>query len=275
MNSINLLPMGVAQKLEESRIPRGSVIFYQNDRWVFQLGSTIHNDHLLYAQPFDTLGPFDIHSVDMSFEMFLPTSQYHILTIGGRKLNQEERAIGYCAPIARITLEGFARSTASIPEDATHFCWLYPPNNIHHSDNVDLDSSYEENLLKLGGFAYFKLNESNDTLELVRVNALIVSATNGLTFEGPYPWRAEFVEQLWNQNRFQPVTLSILREKGARYFAFINPYESFVNTNDQSIWEPSSHGAFVYLFNEDHSPHPFDCYFSVSDNCLGVAPCGE
>jgi len=31
----------------------------------------------------------------------------------------------------------------------------------------------------------------------------------------------------------------------------------------------------VYLFNEDHSPHSFDCYFSVADNCLGVAPSDE
>jgi len=38
---------------------------------------------------------------------------------------------------------------------------------------------------------------------------------------------------------------------------------------------PSPHGAFVYLFNEDHSPHLFDCYFAVADNCLGVAPSDE
>ncbi|CAF5118794.1 unnamed protein product, partial [Rotaria sp. Silwood1] len=33
---------------------------------------------------------------------------------------------GIYAPVAPITLEGFARSTAHIPDDATHFCWLYP-----------------------------------------------------------------------------------------------------------------------------------------------------
>jgi len=38
---------------------------------------------------------------------------------------------------------------------------------------------------------------------------------------------------------------------------------------------PSPHGAFVYLFNEDHSPHSFDCYFSVADDCLGVIPSDE
>jgi hypothetical protein len=71
------------------------------------------------------------------------------------------------------------------------------------------------------------------------------------------------------------VTLSYLIEKGVRYFAFINPYESLSDENDQLSWMTSRNGAFVYLFNEDHSPHPFDCYFSVADDCLGCTPSDE
>ena len=130
------------------------------------------------------------------------TSQYTIIKIGTRQLADDEKATGIYAPITRITLEGFARSIANIPDDATHFCWLYPPDNILNND--DIDSSYEGNLLRIGGFAYFKVDETNgNTLQLARVNALIVSATNGLTFEGPYVWRQEFTEQLWSQHRFQ------------------------------------------------------------------------
>lgn len=68
---------------------------------------------------------------------------------------------------------------------------------------MNWDNSHEFNLLKLGGFAYFIANESNlDTFQLVRVNSLIISADNGLTFEGPNPWKREFTEQLWNEKRF-------------------------------------------------------------------------
>ncbi len=71
------------------------------------------------------------------------------------------------------------------------------------------------------------------------------------------------------------MSLPNLIQSGARYFAFINPYESVSDESGQLSWIPSPHGAFIYLFNEDHSPHSFDCYFSVADDCLGVAPSDE
>ncbi len=67
--------------------------------------------------------------------------------------------------------------------------------------------------MKIGGFVYFKEDKDHgNALEVVCVNSLIVSATNGLTFEGPYPWRKEFTDQLWNHNRFQ-VSLFVLLSK--------------------------------------------------------------
>ena len=131
------------------------------------------------------------------------TSQYTINRIGNQRLNEQEQVTGTCAPIAEITLEGFARSIANIPDDATHFCWLYPPHHIPNKENVESADSDEWNLLKIGGFAYFNANENSEAaLRLLRVNSLIVSAENGLTFDGPYPWRKEFTDQLWTQNRF-------------------------------------------------------------------------
>ena len=122
----------------------------------------------------------------------------------------EEQATGVFAPIAQITLEGFARSTANIPENATHFCWLYPPttNLIHH--HITLGTIHESNLLKIGGFAYFHLDQNNESpLQLVRVNSLIVPATNGLIFKGSFPWPKEFTNNLWKNNRFH-VSISIV-----------------------------------------------------------------
>jgi hypothetical protein len=145
----------------------------------------------------------DIHPVDISFILSPTLSQYTINRIGNQRLNEQDKITGIHAPIAEITLEGFARSIANIPDDATHFCWLYPPRNIPNDDDVKSADSDESNLLKIGGFAYFNGdNSSDETLKLLRVNSLIVSADNGLTFDGPYPWRKEFTDQLWTQNRF-------------------------------------------------------------------------
>ncbi|CAF3432889.1 unnamed protein product [Rotaria sp. Silwood1] len=276
MSDVNLLPLTVVQKLVEIGIPQDSLIFYQDGRWVYQVGQVISNNNRFHCQPIDSLGPFEIHEVDISFILLPSTSQYRITRILGRKLSPTEQVTGIYAPVAPITLEGFARSTAHIPDDATHFCWLYPLKFTFNGGDYTSNNSDESNLCKIGGFAYFNTTDNNiDELRLIRVNSLIVPANNGLTFEGPYPWKKEFTDRLWTQDRFQPVTLPCLLEKGARYFAFINPYESLFSENGQISWKPSPHGAFVYLFNEDHSPHVFDCFFSVADNCLGVSPSDE
>ncbi len=38
MSDINVLPFTIVQKLEETGIPQDSLIFYQNNRWVYQIG---------------------------------------------------------------------------------------------------------------------------------------------------------------------------------------------------------------------------------------------
>ncbi len=142
--------------------------------------------------------------MDVTFILYPDTSQYTIIKIGKLELKDEHKATGVFAPITPITLQGFARERANIPDNATHFCWLYQPNNITIHDDIARDNSYALSLLKLGGFAYFVANGNNlETLQLVRVNSLIISATNGLTFEGPYHWKREFTEKLWNEKRFQ------------------------------------------------------------------------
>ena len=65
------------------------------------------------------------------------------------------------------------------------------------------------------------------------------------------------------------MTSPLLREKGARYFAFIVPSEAFSNEIEQTPWIPSPNGAFAYLFNDDHSANVSDCYFSIADYGLG------
>jgi hypothetical protein len=63
MSGINLLPFTVVQKLSEAGIPQDSVIFYRNDRWVYQVGQLMPNTDQLCCQPIDSLGPFGKNSL--------------------------------------------------------------------------------------------------------------------------------------------------------------------------------------------------------------------
>lgn len=56
-NDVKLLPSTVVEKLEEAGITRNSLIFFQNDRWVYQVKDTPINVSRCY-QEIDTLGPF-------------------------------------------------------------------------------------------------------------------------------------------------------------------------------------------------------------------------
>jgi hypothetical protein len=61
MNETNALPWTVVQKLEEAGILQDSLIFYQNDRWVYQKGQTISKNNQLQCQRIHSLGPFGRH----------------------------------------------------------------------------------------------------------------------------------------------------------------------------------------------------------------------
>lgn len=58
IDDINLLPLSVVQKLEEAGIPQDSLIFYQNDSWVYQIGLKIPDNKEFHRQQLDSLGPF-------------------------------------------------------------------------------------------------------------------------------------------------------------------------------------------------------------------------
>jgi hypothetical protein len=63
---INLLPLTVARKLEEAGIPQDSLIFYQNNRWVYQIGQPLPTSKSLPCRPIDSLGPFGKNFDDIS-----------------------------------------------------------------------------------------------------------------------------------------------------------------------------------------------------------------
>jgi hypothetical protein len=58
MTGINFLPIAVIQELERAAIPQDSLIFYQNNRWLYQTGLTSSGNNQFSYHPIDSLGPF-------------------------------------------------------------------------------------------------------------------------------------------------------------------------------------------------------------------------
>ncbi len=115
---------------------------------------------------------------------------------------------GQHAPLAPVTLTRRARDIASIPQEATHFCWIYPLTgltqlNEKRQANIEQEIAHgnsEYTLLSLGGFVYFRSEQ--DSYKMLQANCL-VQADNGLTFRGPFPWRSAYTADLARQGRFQ------------------------------------------------------------------------
>lgn len=112
------------------------------------------------------------------------------------------------APITPVTLPEDARRVANIPEDATHFCWVYPPIGFTELSDKKKEKisrrlkkkDPEYTFLALGGFFYLELR--NRRYQLLQANCL-VKADTGLIFDGPYQWKHEYTKDLARQGRFQ------------------------------------------------------------------------
>lgn len=145
----------------------------------------------------------EICKTNLKLELIPRTNQYIISEIKSRRLDDSCRIIGRCAPLSKITLLGLAHEAAMIPDDATHFCWLYPLDRDQFNVNPNDFTDEEINVLKIGGFAYFQLESMNiDQAKLLRVNSLVSDGNHGLIFDGPFRWFSQYNDQLWKQNRF-------------------------------------------------------------------------
>jgi hypothetical protein len=116
--------------------------------------------------------------------------------------------LGQHAPIAPVTLTGLARDVAYIPQEATHFCWVYPPTRFTQLtkkrkakiEKEIKNGNLEYTFLSLGGFVYFRF--AQNSYHMLQANCL-VQADNGLTFDGPFQWNSAYTANLRKQGRFQ------------------------------------------------------------------------
>jgi len=166
---------------------------------------------------------------------------------------------GSMGPLAPITLDDGARMALQIPKSATQFAWGYPlgkgsfDEKAHGYFSITTPAAA---FCVYGGFVY--VDGQGDVAAV-----MAVSVGSGLTFGTANKWKAKYSAGL--EGRWQPVTAPLLRKKGAKLFAWINPGE-VLKAGGQDPWAVCKHGAFVYLFHDDVSAEDErDVYFQVQD----------
>lgn len=189
------------------------------------------------------------------------------------------------SPMHPLTLDDSARARVGIPEEAEHFCFSYPSpawEVVEASTNPYELSTWQEgsledhhdvlDFLRIGAFMYVDKQDRIVGLATLRPQHIEGS---GLCFAEPQPWLPEWTAALVARSRFQPVTMKILREKGARYFVWLRPGELIEGPHGEPLKQQPEipHGGFVYLFRsdlyiEDEEHVCMDRYFAVATATL-------
>lgn len=210
----------------------------------------------------EALGPFGLtRASKLDIRMLGDFVSFQVNFRGSMRPLSQYCTDGYCTPFAAVTLPAEARANANIPAAATSFSYAYPLPGINNMDagtrSLFLSSNQDPNwrFICYGGFLYF-----NEEGYVLAANAIGPGAS--ISFGPPEPWRSGYTAALIEQNRFQPVTLTDVLSAGARHFAWLHAGETLLGT--YGPWEPSAHGAFVYLFHDDPTEeHPQDVFFQV------------
>jgi hypothetical protein len=134
-----------------------------------------------------------------------------------------------------------------IPSKAKYFTWAYPIVETSTEIEVDQPSSMDLFLI-LGGYIYFDKN-----MNFVQANALTPLGFQ-LQFSNPNPLPADVYNVLNEQNRFRPITIDALKERGATHFAWVLPGEFSNPPKEKKEWSapfPHLHaGAFAYKYDD-------------------------
>eukprot|EP01065_Artemidia_motanka_P017278 TRINITY_DN20784_c0_g1_i1.p1 TRINITY_DN20784_c0_g1~~TRINITY_DN20784_c0_g1_i1.p1 ORF type:complete len:1344 (+),score=278.87 TRINITY_DN20784_c0_g1_i1:67-4032(+) len=156
----------------------------------------------------------------------------------------EYNGFGPLSPASPVTLPLQDRRAALIPEQAVQYMLAYPievleavPESVSQEINTDDPLGA---FAVYGGFLYLDAEA-----QVVGANAL--AAGDMLHFDGPFPWRQEYTQQLEADGRLVPITLHALREKGATHFAYLMPNEVLGGFKGLAPWKVSKHGGFVYM----------------------------
>eukprot|EP01062_Namystynia_karyoxenos_P040846 TRINITY_DN29726_c0_g1_i4.p1 TRINITY_DN29726_c0_g1~~TRINITY_DN29726_c0_g1_i4.p1 ORF type:complete len:687 (+),score=150.07 TRINITY_DN29726_c0_g1_i4:90-2150(+) len=132
------------------------------------------------------------------------------------------------------------REDAGIPDGAAAMHFMYPSGPSVPPDfmnGVEVEETVKDGmreLLTYGGFLYTAADGSIAGARALRFPG------KDLRFVGPLRLSAEEVKLLERNSSFVPVTLPVLRHRGARHFCWLPPRDNV----------GGKHGAFAYLFRE-------------------------
>lgn len=219
-----------------------------------------------------TLGPFTFVSVpEVSILLDRRSSQYKAQQPRDILNIYESHGVecaGKTSPISPIVLDPAGRRQLGIPDEATHFCWVYPlgAGDFAESARGYLSASRPSAaFFFFGGFIYM-----DEAGEIVSAKALSVGG-RGLHFDAPRQWTGQMTVTM--QKGWQPVTFPFARSAGARRFCFVPPCGcvATVNSNGrkQTVDVGGPRGGFAFLFHDENEANDErDRYFTISD--LGV-----
>jgi len=235
-----------------------------------------------------TFGPFSlVAATKIAILLDRKTLTYKVKAPMWLIRDMESRGIvmeGSFAKPCALTLDDEVKKRAGIPLKADEFCFVYPVGGGRLDDKARAYMSISTPSAAFfiyGGFIY--LDKRGCIMK-----TFAISLGSGLSFSGPQPWRKEFTSAL--KDRWMPVTLPFVAEKGAKFFAWINPNEKLEAEFGQQLnvepWVPSEHGGFVYLFTDDllgrDLSDPRDAIYNVIESDeehkstpIGRVGCGE
>lgn len=160
---------------------------------------------------------------------------------------------GALSPLNPITLVEH-RYRYSIPEDATHYAFAYPPFRGLTAELIDIVAQELElgetalHFLLAGGFVYFDAHE-----KIVQINALSNSPAR-TRFDLKRCAKSETVfpklgvRALNAQGRFHAVALDTLLVKGMETFCWVRPREAPSGVNAEMAAESWPNGAFIFKY---------------------------
>eukprot|EP01062_Namystynia_karyoxenos_P073548 TRINITY_DN70346_c0_g1_i1.p1 TRINITY_DN70346_c0_g1~~TRINITY_DN70346_c0_g1_i1.p1 ORF type:complete len:1429 (+),score=244.84 TRINITY_DN70346_c0_g1_i1:113-4288(+) len=154
---------------------------------------------------------------------------------------------GALSPASPVVFAAEERRAANIPAAAETFAMGYPLEGLHGvPEDVLKDLDWGDPLVQfalLGGFIYLDADGG-----VCGANA--ITSGEQIHFDGPFPWRQEYTEQLRADGRIVPITLKAFREAGAQFFAYLTPGETLGGFNGLPAWRISRNGGFVYLMGD-------------------------
>jgi len=202
---------------------------------------------LLTATPLE-MSDFAYEPSELKFEADLDSHSI-TLTKNLSEYDVEPNATVFLSPLDRYYC---GTPKKIIPADTKYIAFAYPliDHKLKNDDDISMFCQH-------GGFICFDHRRS-----IIAVIAISKHWKNTMRefipFEKPYRWKHEWTLKI--ANRFRRVTIPLMRQRGARWFAYITPREDF-----GPEYKATQFGGFVYLFHESVkiAPHEMDCYFPI------------